>query len=148
MAFIYYVWNASFYLSGEIPSVTDAFFETMSGFTTTGATILDDIESLSYGMLFWRSFSQWIGGLGIVFFTIAVLPIFGVGNQVLFSAEATGVTHDKIHPKISIMAQWLWTVYLLLTITETVLLMLGGMNLFDGSLSFVYNYCYGGDISY
>lgn len=64
-------------------------------------------------------------------FTIAVLPIFGVGNQVLFSAEATGVTHDKIHPKISIMAQWLWTVYLLLTITETVLLMLGGMNLFD-----------------
>ena len=120
-----------FYLSGEIPSVTDAFFETMSGFTTTGATILDDIESLSYGMLFWRSFSQWIGGLGIVFFTIAVLPIFGVGNQVLFSAEATGVTHDKIHPKISIMAQWLWTVYLLLTITETVLLMLGGMNLFD-----------------
>ena len=103
----------------------------MSGFTTTGATILDDIESLSYGMLFWRSFSQWIGGLGIVFFTIAVLPLFGVGNQVLFSAEASGVTHDKIHPKISIMAQWLWTVYLLLTITETVLLMLGGMNLFD-----------------
>lgn len=103
----------------------------MSGFTTTGATILDDIESLSYGMLFWRSFSQWIGGLGIVFFTIAVLPIFGVGNQVLFSAEATGVTHDKIHPKISIMAKWLWTVYLLLTVTETILLMLGGMNLFD-----------------
>lgn len=120
-----------FYLSGEIPSVSDAFFETMSGFTTTGATILDDIESLSYGMLFWRSFSQWIGGLGIVFFTIAVLPIFGVGNQVLFSAEATGVTHDKIHPKISIMAKWLWTVYLLLTVTETILLMLGGMNLFD-----------------
>ena len=82
-------------------------------------------------MLFWRSFSQWIGGLGIVFFTIAVLPIFGVGNQVLFSAEATGVTHDKIHPKISIMAKWLWTVYLLLTVTETILLMLGGMNLFD-----------------
>ena len=93
-----------FYLSGEIPSITDAFFETMSGFTTTGATILDDIEALPYGMLFWRSFTQWIGGLGIVFFTIAVLPIFGVGNQVLFSAEATGVTHDKIHPKISVMA--------------------------------------------
>ena len=75
-----------FYISGEIPSVADAFFETMSGFTTTGATILDDIEALPYGMLFWRSFTQWIGGLGIVFFTIAVLPIFGVGNQVLFSA--------------------------------------------------------------
>lgn len=120
-----------FYISGEIPSVADAFFETMSGFTTTGATVLDDIESLPYGMLFWRSFTQWIGGLGIVFFTIAVLPIFGVGNQVLFSAEATGVTHDKIHPKISIMAKWLWTVYLILTITETALLMCGGMNLFD-----------------
>lgn len=120
-----------FYLSGKIPSVTDAFFETMSGFSTTGATILDDIEALSYGMLFWRSLTQWIGGLGIVFFTIAVLPIFGVGNQVLFSAEATGVIHDKIHPKISVMAKWLWTVYLLLTFTETVLLMCGGMNLFD-----------------
>lgn len=82
-------------------------------------------------MLFWRSFSQWIGGLGIVFFTIAVLPIFGVGNQVLFSAEATGVTHDKIHPKISIMAKWLWTVYLILTVVETVLLLVGGMDLFD-----------------
>lgn len=120
-----------FYISGEIPSVTDAFFETMSGFTTTGATILDDIEALPHGMLFWRSFTQWIGGLGIVFFTIAVLPIFGVGNQVLFSAEATGVTHDKIHPKISIMAKWLWSVYLILTVAETILLILGGMSLFD-----------------
>ena len=122
-----------FYISGSIPSVADAFFETMSGFTTTGATILDDIESLSHGMLFWRSFSQWIGGLGIVFFTIAVLPIFGVGNQVLFSAEATGVTHDKIHPKISVMAQWLWTVYLMLTLAEMVLLLIGGMDLFDAA---------------
>ena len=120
-----------FYLSGEIPSITDAFFETMSGFTTTGATILDDIEALPYGMLFWRSFTQWIGGLGIVFFTIAVLPIFGVGNQVLFSAEATGVTHDKIHPKISVMAKWIWTVYLILTLTLIVLLVWGGMSVFD-----------------
>lgn len=120
-----------FYLSGHIPTLADAFFETMSGFTTTGATILDHIESLPHGMLFWRSFSQWIGGLGIVFFTIAVLPVFGVGNQVLFSAEATGVTHDKIHPKISIMAKWIWTVYLILTVAETVLLMLGGMSFFD-----------------
>lgn len=120
-----------FYISGEIPSVTDAFFETMSGFTTTGATVLDDIEALPHSMLFWRSLTQWVGGLGIVFFTIAVLPIFGVGNQVLFSAEATGVTHDKIHPKISVMAKWLWTVYLALTIAETVLLMFGGMSLFD-----------------
>ncbi len=120
-----------FLISGSIPSVTDAFFETMSGFTTTGATILDDIESLSHGMLFWRSLTHWIGGLGIVFFTIVVLPIFGVGNQVLFRAEATGVTHDKIHPKISVMAKWLWIVYLILTVAETVLLAVGGMGWFD-----------------
>ena len=120
-----------FYISGSIPSVVDAFFETMSGFTTTGATVLDNIESLSHGMLFWRSFTHWIGGLGIVFFTIVVLPIFGVGTQVLFKAEATGVTHDKIHPKISVMAKWLWTVYSILTIAETVLLVIGGMGWFD-----------------
>ncbi len=120
-----------FYISGEIPSVSDAFFETMSGFTTTGATILDDIESLPHGMLFWRNLTQWIGGLGIVFFTIAVLPIFGVGNQVLFSAEATGVNHNKIHPKIGTMARLIWSVYLMLTISETILLMVGGMSLFD-----------------
>lgn len=120
-----------FYISGSIPTITDAFFETMSGFTTTGASILDDIESLSHGMLFWRSFTQWIGGLGIVFFTIAVLPIFGVGNQVLFSAEATGVTHDKIHPKISRMAKGLWMVYFILTASEVFFLYIGGMGLFD-----------------
>ena len=85
-----------FYLSGYIPSITDAFFETMSGFTTTGASILDNIESLPHGLLFWRSMTQWIGGLGIVFFTIAVLPIFGVGGVQLFAAEATGPTHDKV----------------------------------------------------
>lgn len=118
-------------MSGEIATVTNAFFETMSGFTTTGATILDDIESLSHGMLFWRSFTQWIGGLGIVFFTVAFLPIFGLGNQVLFSAEATGVNHEKIHPKVSVMAKWIWTIYVFLTITCVGLLQLGGMNLFD-----------------
>ena len=120
-----------FYISGAIPSIPNAFFETMSGFTTTGATILDDIEALSHGMLFWRSFTQWIGGLGIIFFTIAVLPIFGVGNQVLFSAEATGVIHDKIHPKISVMAKWLWLIYLLITGSLIILLLIGGMDLFD-----------------
>ena len=109
-----------FYFSGGIPSVTDAFFETMSGFTTTGATILDDIESLSHGLLFWRSLTQWIGGLGIVFFTIAVLPIFGGGTIQLFSAEAIGVTHDKTHPRIDVMAKWLWMIYAILTIAETV----------------------------
>ncbi len=120
-----------FYASGSIPLLADAFFETMSGFTTTGATVLDDIESLSHGMLFWRSFTHWIGGLGIVFFTIVVLPIFGVGNQVLFKAESTGVTHDKIHPKVSVMAKWLWAVYSILTAVVTVLLVIGGMSWFD-----------------
>lgn len=120
-----------FYLSGYIPSVTDAFFETMSGFTTTGATILNDIESLPHGLLFWRSFTQWIGGLGIVLFTIALLPLFSGSSQQLFLSEATGVTHDKIHPKIKVMARYLWLIYIGLTLLETILLMLGGMNLFD-----------------
>lgn len=120
-----------FIISGYIPSVANAFFETMSGFTTTGATILDDIESLPHGLLFWRSFTQWIGGLGIVFFTIAILPIFGGGNVQLAAAEATGPTHDKVHPRIGITAKWIWSVYLILTVTETVLLTFGGMGLFD-----------------
>lgn len=118
-------------IGGYIPSVTDAFFETMSGFTTTGATILDDIESLPHGILFWRSLTQWIGGLGIVCFTIALLPGFGESGQILFLSEATGVTHDKIHPKIKVMARYIWTVYFALTAIETVLLMIGGMELFD-----------------
>ena len=120
-----------FWMSGEIPTITNAFYETMSGFTTTGATVIDDIESLSYGMLFWRSLTQWIGGLGIVCFTIALLPIFGGGNMQLFSAEATGVTHDKIHPKISITTQLIWTVYILLSAILVGLLIVGGMSPFD-----------------
>ena len=120
-----------FYFSGYIPSITDAFFETMSGFTTTGATILNDIESLSHGLLFWRSLTQWIGGLGIVLFTIALLPIFSGSSQQLFLSEATGVTHNKIHPKASVMARYLWLIYIGLTLVETILLMFGGMNLFD-----------------
>lgn len=120
-----------FYLSGYIPSVADAFFETMSGFTTTGATILNNIESLPNGLLFWRSFTQWIGGLGIVLFTIALLPLFSGSSQQLFLSEATGVTHDKIHPKIKVMARYLWLIYIGLTLVEVILLMLGGMNLFD-----------------
>lgn len=120
-----------FYISGYIPNITNAFFETMSGFTTTGASILDDVEALPHGLLFWRSMTQWIGGLGIVFFTIAVLPIFGVGGVQLFAAEATGPTHDKVHPRIGVTAKWIWTIYLVLTISEVILLMVGGMSLFD-----------------
>lgn len=84
----------------------------MSGFTTTGATILDNIESLPKGMLFWRSFTQWIGGLGIVLFTIASLPLLSGSCQLLFLSEATGVTHDKIHPKAKVMARYLWLIYI------------------------------------
>ena len=86
-----------FYISGYIPSITNAFFETMSGFSSTGATILDDIEALPHGLLFWRSMTQWIGGLGIIMFTIAILPIFGVSGLQVFAAEASGPTHDKVH---------------------------------------------------
>ena len=120
-----------FLLSGDIPSVAGAFFETMSGFTTTGFTVVDHLDTMSKGMLFWRALTQWVGGLGIVCFTIALLPIFGGGNLQLFSAEATGVTHDKLHPKISMTTKLIWTVYILLTSLCTVLLWAGGMNVFD-----------------
>ena len=119
------------YISGHIPSITNAFFETMSGFSSTGATILDDIESLPHGLLFWRSMTQWIGGLGIVFFTIAVLPIFGVGGIQVFAAETSGPTYDKVHPRIGVTAKWIWTIYTGLTLLQTVLLCFGGMSLFD-----------------
>lgn len=118
-------------ISGYIPNVTNAFFETMSGFSTTGASILDDIEALPHGLLFWRSMTQWIGGMGIVIFTIAVLPIFGVGGIKLFAAEATGPTFDKVTPRIDVTAKWIWTIYIGLTIVETCLLMMGGMGIFD-----------------
>lgn len=118
-------------LGGYIPNITDAFFETMSGFTTTGATILDNIESMPYGILFWRSLTQWIGGLGIVCFSIALLPEFGVSSQMLYLSEATGVTHNKICPKTRVMARYIFLVYILLTVIESALLKVGGMSLFD-----------------
>ena len=120
-----------YYISGYIPKITNAFFETMSGFTTTGASILDDIESLPHGLLFWRSMTQWIGGVGIVIFTIAVLPIFGTGGIQLFAAEATGPKFDKITPRIGVTAKWIWVIYLGLTLAETGLLLIGDMTLFD-----------------
>ena len=120
-----------FYISGYVPDITNAFFETMSGFTSTGATVLDNIESLPHGLLFWRGMTQWIGGLGIIMFTIAVLPIFGVSGLQVFAAEASGPTHDKVHPRIGITAKWIWSIYAGLTLILVVLLMLGGMNWFD-----------------
>ena len=121
-----------FWLSGAIPSVSNAFFETMSGFTTTGATILDDIEALPHGLLFWRSLMQWIGGMGIVMLSLAVLPFLRGGTQ-LFIAEVPSPTYDKLQPRIKDTARRLWGIYLVLTLVETVLLYLGGMSLFDAT---------------
>jgi trk system potassium uptake protein TrkH len=120
-----------FLINGAIPNVTDAFFETMSGFSSTGATILDDIESLPHGILFWRSMTQWVGGLGIIMFTIAILPIFGVSGLQMFAAEASGPTHDKVHPRIGVTAKWIWSIYAGMTAILIGLLMLGGMDWFD-----------------
>ena len=118
-------------LSDSIPSFTDAFFETMSGFTTTGSTILDKIETLPKSILFWRSMTQWIGGMGIIVLTIAILPLLGIGGMELFVAEAPGPTKDKIHPRIKETAKRLWIIYFSLTALETVILMLLGLSFFD-----------------
>lgn len=120
-----------FLISGTIPNFTNAFFETMSGFTTTGATILTDIESMPKGILFWRSMTHWIGGMGIIVFTVALLPILGIGGMQLYAAEMPGVTKDKLHPRITATAKRLWGIYVIFTAAETILLLFGGMNLFD-----------------
>ncbi|MBL7471715.1 TrkH family potassium uptake protein [Robertkochia sediminum] len=117
--------------TGAIPSVTDAFFETMSGFTTTGASILDDIEVLPEGILFWRSMTHWIGGMGIIVLAIAILPLLGIGGMQLFAAEAPGPSADKLHPRITDTAKRLWFIYVGYTAAETLLLYLAGMNFFD-----------------
>jgi trk system potassium uptake protein TrkH len=120
-----------FVIHGSIPSYTDAFFETMSGFTTTGASILNDIESLPQGLLLWRSLTQWMGGMGIIVLSLAILPILGIGGMQLFVAEVPGPTKDKIHPRIRETAKRLWVIYFLFTVLEIFLLYVGGMNLFD-----------------
>ncbi|MEA3443709.1 MAG: potassium transporter TrkG [Bacteroidota bacterium] len=120
-----------FVLSGAIPSFTDAFFETMSGFTTTGASILNDIEAMPQGLLFWRSTTQWLGGMGIIVLSLAILPILGIGGMQLFIAEVPGPTPDKLHPRIKETAKRLWIIYVLFTTAEIFLLMIGGMDFFD-----------------
>lgn len=120
-----------FVIHGAIPAYSNAFFETISGFTTTGATILTDIEVMPKGLLFWRSLTHWIGGMGIIVLTIAILPVFGIGGMQLYAAEMPGPTKDKIHPRIKETAKRLWGIYVILTFSETILLMFGGMNLFD-----------------
>ncbi len=117
--------------SGAIPDITNAFFETMSGYTTTGASILDDIESLPEGILFWRSLTHWIGGMGIIVLAIAILPLLGIGGMQLFAAEAPGPNADKLHPRITDTAKRLWLIYFGYTVAETLLLKLAGMSFFD-----------------
>mgnify|MGYP006293272411 CR=1 FL=1 len=118
-------------ISAAIPSFTNAFFETISGFTTTGATILTDIESLPKGILFWRAMTHWIGGMGIIVLSVAIMPILGIGGMQLFVAEMPGITPDKLHPRITQTAKRLWLIYVTLTFAETGLLMLGDLSLFD-----------------
>jgi len=121
-----------FLLTGAISNYTDAFFETISGFTTTGASILPDIESMPKGLLFWRSMTHWIGGMGIIVLSLAILPFLGIGGMQLFMAEVPGPSPDKLHPRITATAKRLWGIYVILTVVETGFLILGGMNLFDG----------------
>ena len=120
-----------FYLSGEIPSLTDALFETVSGFTTTGASILNNVEGLSYCALFWRSFTHWIGGMGVLVFLLAVIPLSGGSHINLMRAESPGPSVGKLVPKIRYTARILYIIYFAMTILEIILLLLGDMPLFD-----------------
>ena len=120
-----------FVVTGAVPSYTDAFFETTSGFTTTGATILADIESLPYSVLFWRSLTHWLGGMGIVVLTVAILPRLGIGGLKLMRSEAPGPTLDKLTPRVTETAKILWGIYLGLTVLEVAMLLLAGLGWFD-----------------
>lgn len=120
-----------FYFSGYLPSMTDAFFEAVSGFTTTGASVIDNLEAYPPSLLFWRSLTQWIGGLGIVFFTVAVMPVFGKGNMPLLAAESVGPIRTKLHPQVAVTSRWILMVYFCLTIASVVALELAGMGFFD-----------------
>ncbi len=120
-----------YFLSGAIDSVTDAWFETMSGFTTTGATIMDNVEAQTHGILFWRSLTQWVGGLGMIVLCLALLPMFGLGGMQLYAAEMTGVYYEKLSPRIADTAKILWGLYIGLTIIAAVLLHVFGMDVFD-----------------
>lgn len=116
---------------GGFPTFTDAFFESVSGFTTTGASILTNIEALPKGLLFWRSLTHWLGGMGIIVLTIAILPFLGVGGMQLYKAEVPGPVADKLQPRIKDTAMSLWKVYVLFTVVQVLLLMFGGMDLFE-----------------
>lgn len=121
-----------YFIHGSAPTYTDAFFEAMSGFTTTGSTILQDIDAAPNGLVLWRGLTHWLGGMGIIVLTLTVMPILGVGGGFnLFAAEAPGVVHEKVTPRVQQTAIILWLIYIGLTLTEAAILLLGGMGLFD-----------------
>jgi len=120
-------------LSGAVPGFTNAYFESMSGFTTTGASILSDIEALPEGILLWRSLSQWFGGMGIIVLSVAILPFLGIGGMQLYKAEVPSPVVDKLKPRISETAKTLWRIYILFTAVEILLLLGGGMSLFESA---------------
>ncbi|MCB0457329.1 MAG: TrkH family potassium uptake protein [Flavobacteriaceae bacterium] len=129
--FMALVGTLPYIFTGAIPGFTNAFFETMSGYTTTGASILSDIEIIPKGVLFWRSITHWIGGMGIIVLAIAILPLLGIGGMQLFAAEAPGPGGDKLHPRITDTAKRLWLIYVGYTLAETLLLWAAGMTFFD-----------------
>jgi trk system potassium uptake protein TrkH len=120
-----------YYLSGGMDSFVDCVFESMSGFTTTGSTILAQVEVLPKSLLFWRALTHWLGGMGIIVLTLAILPLLGIGGMQLFQAEMPGPTKDRLAPRIQDTARILWSVYVLFTAVEVLLLMLGGVNFFE-----------------
>src|SRR5690606_5395325 len=118
-------------LTGSITSFTNAFFETMSGYTTTGATILNDIEIVPKGVLLWRSLTHWIGGMGIIVLAVAILPLLGIGGMPMFAADGPGPSADKLHPRMTDTANRLWLIYFGYTAAETIFLKVAGMSFFD-----------------
>ena len=120
-----------FWLSGTLPELVNAWFETMAGFTTTGATVIRDVTTVTHSILLWRSLMQWIGGMGIIVLSVAILPMFGLGGMQLYSAEVTGVSYEKLSPRIADTAKHMWITYIGLTVMQTALLNLEGMTMFD-----------------
>jgi len=118
-------------ISGAIPDFTDAYFESMSGFTTTGASILQNIEAMPEGILLWRAQTQWLGGMGIIVLSIAILPFLGIGGMELYKAETPSPVVDKLTPRIAETAKALWKIYIFLTFSLIVLLLIGKMSLYD-----------------
>ena len=120
-----------YWLSGALPDFHDAWYETMAGFTTTGSTVFTDVSAQTHSILLWRALSQWIGGMGIIVLSVAILPMFGLGGMQLYSAEVTGVSYEKLSPRIADTAKHMWITYIGLTIGEGILLWLFGMGKFD-----------------